>query len=279
MARPKQEFLPVDPIDAAAIAGTRLESVEEIRKAVQVGRKPTEKESQADTDTLDFRPVHRAPMAMLCILDDGRNEGEWIRLRQDVTVIGRTEGDIKIPHDGSMSSRHLAITRTAEKGRYRWHLSDLDSTNGIFVRVSKAILRHGQEIMIGGGRFRFEAGGAVPAKVQDADVPETRAWQNVQPTDLLSSLVELAIQGTGQRHFLKTGDTWIGRDLSQCAVAQVNDLMASPRHARIFQDEKRVWYIENAGSRNGTWVRLKRMPVDNFAQFQVGEQRFLLKIL
>jgi pSer/pThr/pTyr-binding forkhead associated (FHA) protein len=278
MARQPQEFLPVDPIDAAAIAGTRLESVEEIREAVQARRKPTEKEPQADTDTLDFRPVRRPPMAMLCILDDGRTEGEWIRLRQDVTIIGRTEGDIKIPHDGSLSSRHVAVARIADKGRYRWFLTDLDSTNGLFVRVTKTILRHRQEIMVGGGRYRFEAAGAAPAKA-DAAAQETRAWQNVQPADLISSLVELTGQGDGQRHFLKTDDNWIGRDVSQCAIALVNDMMVSPRHAHIFKDDKRVWHIENAGSRNGTWVRLKRMPVDSFAQFQVGEQRFLLKIL
>lgn len=277
MARQPQEFLPVDPVDAV-IAGTRLESVEEIRDAVLARRKPTEKEPQADADTLDFRPVRRPPAAMLCILDDGRTEGEWVRLRQDVTVVGRTEGDILIPHDGSMSSRHVAISRQADKGRFRWMLTDLDSTNGLFVRITKTALRHGQEIMIGGSRYRFEAAGAA-AQGADAGVQETRAWQNVQPADLVSSLVELTGAGDGQRLFLKSDDNWIGRDVSQCAIALVNDMLVSPRHARIFRDEKRLWHLENAGSRNGTWLRMKRMSVDNFAQFQVGEQRFLLKVL
>ena len=52
--------------------GTRMESVEEIRAALQARRKPTEKEPVEDTDTLDFRPVRRPSMAMLCLLDDGR---------------------------------------------------------------------------------------------------------------------------------------------------------------------------------------------------------------
>ena len=58
-----------------------------------------------------YRPVLRPPMAMLCLLDDGREDGEWIRLRKDVTTIGRTEGDIVVPHDTAMSGRHAAIQR------------------------------------------------------------------------------------------------------------------------------------------------------------------------
>ena len=38
-------------------------------------------------------------MATLCILDDGRDDGEWVRIRGDKVVIGRNEGDICIPHD------------------------------------------------------------------------------------------------------------------------------------------------------------------------------------
>src|SRR6202040_1954451 len=127
-SHPNDPFMLPDPLDSVP-GGTRLESVDEIRQAVQSRRKATESEPQPDADTLDFRPVRRPPMAMLCLLDDGRGEGEWIRLRKDVTVIGRSEGDVVIPHDASMSGRHVAIARHADKGRFRWHVSDLESTN------------------------------------------------------------------------------------------------------------------------------------------------------
>jgi pSer/pThr/pTyr-binding forkhead associated (FHA) protein len=259
--------------------GTRMESVEEIRAALQARRKPTEKETVEDADTLDFRPVRRPSMAMLCLLDDGRQEGEWVRLRRDVTVIGRSEGEIVIPHETEMSGRHLAITRQTDKDRYRWFLNDLDTRNGSFARVSKSILRQGQEMLLGGKRYRFNAANVAAAKAPEAGPQATRAFQSVQATDLIPSLVEITPQGDGQRMFLNQQENWIGRDASLCSVVLANDMLVSPRHAKIYRDAKGVWYVENAGSRNGTWLRFKKIPVETFSQFQVGEQRCLLKIL
>jgi pSer/pThr/pTyr-binding forkhead associated (FHA) protein len=259
--------------------GTRMESVDEIRAALQSRRKPTEKEAVEDTDTLDFRPVRRPSMAMLCLLDDGRQEGEWIRLRRDVTVIGRNESEIIIPHETEMSGRHLAITRQTDKDRLRWFLNDLDSRNGSFARVSKAILRNGQDILLGGKRYRFNAANVAASMASEAAPQGTRAFQSVQASDLIPSLVAITSSGEGQRLLLKQQENWIGRDVSQCSVVLANDMLVSPRHAKIFRDAKGVWYLENAGSRNGTWLRFQKLPVETFSQFQVDEQRCLLKIL
>lgn len=270
----------------AGIPSTRLESLDEIRRATQPPRMPTLKEQQAEPDTVAFRPVLRPPMALLCLLDDGREEGQWVRLRQDVTVIGRTEGDIIVPHDNSMSGRHAAIQREAVKGRYRWVLTDLQSTNGTFVRAASTILKHGQQILLGGRRYRFDAAqaGAAALAAAAAAEPEqpagTRCWQSVKSSDLLPSLVELTSQGAdGQRLLLNQEENWIGRDLAQCSVTLVNDLLVSPRHARLYRDAKGLWHLENAGSRNGTWIRIDRLVLDSVGQFQLGEQRFLLRIL
>src|SRR6266404_8729174 len=88
---------------------TRLESDEEIRRALQARRSrqtaqgrtvsqppgaqamgvgPVEVEPGAEG------PVERPPVGVLCVLDDGKLNGEWVRLRADRTVIGRTEGDV-----------------------------------------------------------------------------------------------------------------------------------------------------------------------------------------
>src|SRR5262249_61662481 len=107
---------------------------------------------QAEFETLPYRPVRRPPMALLCIMDDGRDDGEWIRIRTPNFVIGRTEGDLVIPHDSMMSSRHTAISRVQEKDRYRWYLNDLQSTNGTYLKIASTILKHGQELLIGSRR-------------------------------------------------------------------------------------------------------------------------------
>lgn len=259
---------------------TRMESIEEIRAAIQARRKATEKEAvEEDTDTTDFRPVRRPFMAMLCLLDDGKQDGEWFRLRRDVTIIGRSEGEIIVPHETEMSGRHLAISRQVVKDRYRWYLTDLDSTNGSFVRVSKAVLRQGQEILLGGRRYRFNAAGPAVAKGADPAGGSTRAFTGVQASDLIPSLVEVTTRGEGQRLYLKQQENWIGRDASLCSVVLANDTLVSPRHAKISRDARGEWQFENAGSRNGSWMRFKKVPVDTSSQFQIGEQRCILKIL
>ena len=161
---------------------TYLESDDEIRQALQARRaravaaqetakapqpgqpvplaKPVEPEPKVE------RPVQRPPMAMLCILDDGKTDGEWHRLRADRCVIGRVEGDIQIPHEALMSARHAEITRQRVKDGIRWVLTDLKSTNGSYVRVGKTVLRHNQEVILGSGRYRFESGAAAMARVR-----------------------------------------------------------------------------------------------------------------
>ena len=103
-----------------------------------------------------FSPSQRPRVAILRILDDGSwTRGESIRIRTDRLVIGRLEGDVIIRHDEAISSRHAELFRRIEEGQTRWFLKDLDSRNGTFIRVTKKVLNHGHELLLGGHRFQF----------------------------------------------------------------------------------------------------------------------------
>jgi pSer/pThr/pTyr-binding forkhead associated (FHA) protein len=223
-------------------------------------------------------------MALLCIVDDGHEDGEWRRLRGDRVVIGRSEGDILVPHDAMISGRHAELSRQFDRGRYSWQLTDLQSTNGTYVRVGAARLKHNQELLLGGGRYRFDAAPqGVAALTGSAGAPaeqgaSTRGWQAVSPAELFPSLVELTPQGEGQRFLLTKDDLRIGRDADSCDVV-LNDPLVSPRHARLRRDAKGRWQIENTKSVNGTWVRINQMALDAACLFQLGEQRFLFRVL
>ena len=67
-----------------------------------------------------FRPTARPPIPLLIVFDDGRMEGEVIRIREPRFVIGRTEGDLRFPLDGRMSGRHVEITHQYVGGVHRW---------------------------------------------------------------------------------------------------------------------------------------------------------------
>ena len=279
MSTPPRNDAPANPPHEP----TRLESVEQIREVMKARRALTKEEEGAAPFV--FRPLRRPPLGLLCIMDDGRDDGEWVRLRRERTVIGRSDGDVVIPHDTVMSGRHAEITRELEQGRHRWHLTDLQSTNGTFVRVGAALLRHNQEMLIGGRIYRFDAapqGAALAEQVSAGDpgAQKTRGWQTVSPTDVLPSLVELTPERKeGQRHYLTRDDHWLGSRQDQCQILLANDPLVSPQHLRIHRDPRGRWHVEGSKSVNGTWLRIERMPLETSCQFQLGEQRFLFRIL
>lgn len=263
--------------------GTRLESFDDIRDMPASPRRtPTVKEA-TKSDDVPYRPVRRPPMALLCAFDDGRDDGEWFRLRAERIVLGRTEGDVRIPHDDMMSGRHAELFRQFSNERFRWYLRDLGSTNGTYVRINTTQVRNGQEFLIGTRRFRFSTGmQADPAAMQEeaAEASKgTRGWQSVSVAELLPSVVELTPRGEGQRSYLNKSEHFLGRDAGQCDILLSDDLMVSARHARLHRDAKGRWLLENCGARNGVWLRIDKIAIENSAQFQLGEQRFLIKVL
>jgi hypothetical protein len=234
---------------------------------------PVEVEAQAE------RPVLRPPVARLCILDDTRAEGEWVRLRSDQTVIGRTEGEIRIPHDGLISSRHAQIVRQRLPNGWRWTLVDLHSTNGTFVRVGSTMLRHEFEILIGGGRYRFEGGAAPAAAGPGAPQGTTQAWSEAPLHSLVPSLVEMSSAGPLGRFPLTLPEYWIGRDAQACAISRPEDVLVNARHARLYRDAKGHWHIENHKSLNGVWLRITEpIPIGPACRFRLGEQRFHFRV-
>ena len=56
-----------------------------------------------------------------------------------------------------MSARHVEITHQIVGGLHRWVVTDLQSTHGMFVRVSRTVLADKAEFLVGNGRYRFDA--------------------------------------------------------------------------------------------------------------------------
>ncbi len=189
------------------IATTRLESDDEVRQALLKYRKAPgpkvaaqREPAPADDSPPLFHPTERPPTPTLLVLDDGADDGETVRIRKDRFVMGRTEGDLLISHDGQMSGRHAELRHTFSKEKHRWHLVDLKSTNGTFVRIGHALLEHGQEFIVGRTRLRFEH----PRVENTADgqsnpaAQGTRLWQSASQ-ELAPAIVVVNVNGNGQR--------------------------------------------------------------------------------
>jgi len=269
---------------------TVLESVEDIRAQIRAAVAPKEmvdvpaSTTEPAQDAKPFRPTLRPSMALLCVLDDGDDTGEILRIRASSFVIGRAEGDFLIPHDSGISGRHAEISRRIENSERCWYLKDLQSTNGTFVRAATVILSHEQELLIGSRRFRFE----VPAPPTQATPPlgpevnATRKWEAIPGHQAVAAwhptFVDISPGCAGQRFPLTEPEYWIGRDPRLCSIV-IDDPMVDRRHARLYRDGKNRWAMANAGSRNGLWARIQEVGLGRGGFFQCGEQRFFFKVL
>ena len=205
-----------------------------------------------------------------------------IRLRQPRFVIGRTEGDLVIPIDGRISSRHVEITLQTVGGIHRWVVTDLQSTHGMFVRVSRTVLADKAEFLVGNGRYRLDVPQPVGEATADfvAEAPntgETRGWDSGPSPFRPPALTELIGNEIGNRLLLVKPEYWIGSDPT-CSVGRPDDPFCEPRHLRLFRGQRGHWHAEHNKTQNGLWLRMSQIVAESMIQFQIGEQRFRLKV-
>ncbi|MGL4463211.1 MAG: FHA domain-containing protein [Planctomycetia bacterium] len=228
-------------------------------------------------EAVAFRPRLRPPTAVLIVLDDGRTTGEMVRLRRASTIIGRVEGDIVIPHDDSMSSRHVEILREHQNGRWIWTVKDLGSTNGTFLRAPKRRVAVGDFVLIAGIRFEARdpaatrAGGTVqwdrrPAPSEPAPTagPPGLKFVRLDPLDADESFTVVRPGSLGR---------------NPAADYVVDDSVVDPLHARFVVDSAGSWILEDADSKNGVWFKVPTVSTEKGLDFQLGEQRFQLRVL
>ena len=280
-------------------SGTLIETDDDIRQAFLSGQKgrqpgppfavdppapiPAQPPPAAARTAVPFRPTVRPPVAVLTVFDDGKTDGEIIRIRDHRFVIGRTEGDLCIPLDGRISARHVEITHQVVGGLHRWVVTDLQSTHGMFVRVSRTALADKAEFLVGNGRYRFDAPQVDAGQTVD-HVPNERGFSETHGLDDGASpfrpaaVTELIGKEIGNRMLLIKNEYWIGSDPS-CPICRPDDPFCEPRHVRLYRGGSRGgWHAEHHKTQNGLWLRMPQITVESMAQFQIGEQRFQLRV-
>ncbi|MBT4864220.1 MAG: FHA domain-containing protein [Planctomycetaceae bacterium] len=249
------------------------------------GARQTMVERRSAADAIPFRSVNRPPTGLLIALDDASSDrGEEWRIRRSRVIIGRTEGDIVIPHDIDMSGEHAEISRNEKDGGYEWQLKDLKSTNGTFLRAQRFVLRNGKELLLGGRRYQFRHPGVIADAAAAYGGRDARVTQPYQPPpsnvaqQLTARLVELTTEGDGREFLLGNESSLFGSDSSSCLQAVSGDPFLDPEHARFYQDNRGRWVVEDRDSLNGLWVRVERVTLDRASEFQLGGQRFRFRI-
>ena len=227
----------------------------------------------APEDGHDFRPVLRPPVPVLTVLDDGSLEqGEDVRLRREQCSIGRTSGDIQLPNDPSVSGNHAEIRRTSWNGGFQWHLHDLDSVNGTFVRCVRAVLHHNAILVLGSRRFRLRN----PLKPNSMPV----AGHHTNPLEVMHSsgtvwpvLVEASAKPGVVEFPLRSERLVIGRAGGNADI-KLDDPLLANRHAELKRLRDGTWMISAETTRNGIWVSVSAVGLTPHCFFRCGEQRF-----
>jgi pSer/pThr/pTyr-binding forkhead associated (FHA) protein len=216
-----------------------------------------------DDQAILYRPALRPPTIKLFVLDDGSHrEGEWHRIREERFIIGRTEGDLTIEYDRSISGRHAEIARVEKgDGVYDFMIRDLGTTNGTFARASRATLESGQEFLLGYRRYKIICN-----------------CQDNPKGPLYDKLIEVQKKGGGKAFRLGKPPIIIGRDPTQCNLLILDDPFLSPVHAVLKRDQRNRWVIKNFNSKNGVWIQIQEMKLSSGGEFQIGAQRFIVQM-
>jgi pSer/pThr/pTyr-binding forkhead associated (FHA) protein len=249
--------------------GTRLESLPANQVTPARGPAPTEAAYRAQ-----IRPL----VPRLVMLDDGEQAaGETVWLREPATVIGRSEGEIRLPHDPLVSGRHAEIIREGAARPHRWLLRDLGSANGTFVRCARTPLRQDAIIILGSRRFRFRPPQAKPAAgtfasgtvLADVAALPSSGWPALVETTQARPPVEIMLAGV---------DLSVGRP-GQGNAIEIDDPLLAATHARILRQPSGQWMLEALPSLNGVWVQVQGIVLAPVSRFQIGEQRFLFLLV
>jgi pSer/pThr/pTyr-binding forkhead associated (FHA) protein len=183
--------------------------------------------------------------------------GATFPLEEDELLCGRTEGEVRLPDDPSVSPRHARFTRSGGDLR----VEDLGSVNGIFLRLrAPRRLRVGEEIRLGSQLLRLEPLARPPAPPEGA----VRSWGTPDGGCKLRLSQLLEGGGLGEIFPLREGENVVGRDAGE--VTFPGDRYVSARHARLDVAGDEVT-LADAGSSNGTFVKL-----DGAAELSAGDQ-------
>jgi pSer/pThr/pTyr-binding forkhead associated (FHA) protein len=191
------------------------------------------------------QPKPASRLRITTVRSDGMS-GTSFALDREEVLCGRTEGEVRLAADPTVSPRHARFVQSGGVVR----VEDLGSVNGTFVRLKEPRrIALGEEFRVGQQLLRLEPLPR-PARPDDRGV---RPWGTPDPGYRLRVSQLLDGGGLGEIFPLKEGENLVGRDAGE--VTFPSDRYVSARHARLDVRGNDVTLVD-LGSSNGTFAKL-----------------------
>jgi pSer/pThr/pTyr-binding forkhead associated (FHA) protein len=204
----------------------------------------------------------------LCAVRHDGLPGLVLELSRAETICGRTEGELRLADDPTVSPRHARFVRHGQQVR----VEDLGSVNGTYLRLRGSHrFSVGEELRIGRQLVRLEPLPRPPP----GDEQGGRAWGSADSGARLRLTQLLEGGGVAEIFPLRAGENTVGRDAGD--VTFPGDRYVSARHAIIRVEPDGVT-ITDLGSSNGSFMKVvgsaELVPGD---QLLLGAQLFKLE--
>lgn len=207
-------------------------------------------------------------MRIATVRSDGVNGRAWSVWQGSMLTIGRNAGQLRFPEDAFISDPHARCRRL---GR-RLEIADMNSRNGIFVRVQGRVpVYPGDAFLMGQHLLRLanlpnQRPSRSPGVAVGFGTPCPPAW---------GRLVLVTVGGFDSNVYdLRDNTVLIGREDGQIVLSE--DKFMSRRHAQVHLKVRAGGMgvvLEDLNSANGTYLRVRNQTVlDAGAMFRLGDQ-------
>lgn len=217
-----------------------------------------------------FIRAMQAARAKLTLIRGDGEDGVSFMLAGDDHFAGRGDCPIGFPDDPFLSPQHANFIYRDDQ----LVVVDLDSKNGVYLRVTEAELT-AQTTFLVGEQVLSARMATTPADVAEAD--GTYFSSSMPRPALLEILQHLRGGITGAVFRMDTGVATVGREGNNIDFPE--DPFISGRHAEIRLDGPTL-SIKDLGSRNGTFVRINKEQVLRHGDYVfMGQQLLRVEIV
>ena len=222
--------------------------------------------------TMFFGALQQQTVAPRLVVIKGEGgDGVTYHLSGTTHVVGRSVGDITFADDVFLSPEHAKFT--VQSGRL--FVQDLNSTNGVFVRIKRPTpLDHGDSFLVGEQLLEIDSD---PLPEYGANEQGTFFYGSPRPSGAFRVIQQLAGGGEGLVKSASATTMSMGREENDLDFPE--DRFISGHHAKLDLSDDAKVLLTDTGSRNGTFVRIKgAQELFHGDYLFVGQQLFRVEI-